>query len=196
MYSNALPHLSLPDDGELVAGGGLKDGWSYLMPSDDTMLYEEVSTAFADELEDHVKEQTEALKNLYLPSSTRGSLLHRKSSNMLEALNASPLSLNETRTNDGINFIVQRGHQVLAFAVLNQEMRLLDIVMVPSAKHTACKALLDAVKVRVKELNSSLFYVELSDKNDLELFKENGCEMNGESMNYGAVLLSCSVDSR
>lgn len=197
MYTNALPHLILPDDMDLVAGGGLKDGWSYLMPSDDTLLYEEVSTAFADELEDHVKEQTEALKNLYLPTAKRGSLLSRRSSVSLEGLDDPVLSLNERNTNDGVNFIVKRGQQVLACAVLNRCLTLSDIVIIPSAKSSACKALLDAVKDRIKQSKSDLFYIELCNVDDLTYFEENGCKMITDEVSNSpptvVIRMSCST---
>jgi hypothetical protein len=196
MSSNALPHLSLPEDMDLVAGGGLKDGWSYLMPSDDSLLYEEVSTAFADELEDHVKEQTEALKNLYLSTSTRGSLLNRRSSVSLEGLDYdSLLNLNEGESEGSrINFVVKRGLQVLACAVLNESLTLCDVVMIPSAKSSACKVLLDAVKIRVKESKSDVFYIEVN-VDDLTFFEENGCKII-EDLSANAprmIRMSCST---
>ena len=52
-------------DGCYIMGGLLKDGWSYLMPSDGC-LDSEVSVAFSDEVAPHVHEQTEALRSLYL----------------------------------------------------------------------------------------------------------------------------------
>ena len=190
MYSNALPHLTMPDDLDIVAGGGLKDGWSYLMPSDDNLLYEEVSSAFADELEVHVREQTEALKNLYLSTSMRGSMLNRRNSVKVDSLDDSFLSLNERKINDGIHFIVKRGLQVLACAVLNENRILSDIVIIPSAKNTACKKLLDAVKGRVKESNFDIFYIELGNIDDVALFEANGCKViEDESSN----LLRCDV---
>ena len=196
MSSNALPHLSLPEDMDLVAGGGLKDGWSYLMPSDDSLLYEEVSTAFADELEDHVKEQTEALKNLYLSTSTRGSLLNRRSSVSLEGIDYdSLLNLNEGESEGSrINFVVKRGLQVLACAVLNESLTLCDVVMIPSAKSSACRVLLDAVKIRVKESKSDVFYIEVN-VDDLTYFEENGCKII-EDLSANAprtIRMSCST---
>lgn len=198
MHSNELPHLNLYDesDRDLVAGGGLKDGWSYLMPSDDTLLYEEVSTAFADELEDHVKEQTEALKNLYLSTSTRGSLLKRRNSVSSECLDSeTSLQLNEGETKSCINFVVKRGLQVIACAALNERLLLSDIVIVPSAKSSACKALLDAVKLRVQKSNSDMFYIELCNIDDMPYFEENGCKIVADESSNSSYMIrmSCST---
>lgn len=60
--TNHTPHLPL----ELKTGGSLKDGWSFLVPDDTHFLEQEVRVAFADELDEHLREQTEALKDLYL----------------------------------------------------------------------------------------------------------------------------------
>ena len=68
MGSNHIPHLDHPDDISLKTGGSLKDGWSFLIPDERHFLDEEVSVAFSDELDNHVREQTEAMKNLYLRS--------------------------------------------------------------------------------------------------------------------------------
>jgi phosphohistidine phosphatase SixA len=95
MSQNATPHLlqlplhcdlkhttdnssrssssSSTNNNSLLSGGSLKDGWSYLMPS---ILEAEVSMAFSDdELEDHVLEQRNALKALYLSSTESEALL-------------------------------------------------------------------------------------------------------------------------
>lgn len=78
MQVNHTPHLNSIEDIHLKTGGSLKDGWSYLMPQDQILLYSEVTSAFADELDDHVKEQTKALRKLYLPRQGSGSLLRQK----------------------------------------------------------------------------------------------------------------------
>lgn len=60
--TNHTPHLPV----ELKTGGSLKDGWSFLVPDDTHFLEQEVRVAFADELDEHLREQTEALRDLYL----------------------------------------------------------------------------------------------------------------------------------
>lgn len=67
LCTNHTPHLD--DDITLKTGGSLKDGWSFLVPDDSHFLEDEVRVAFADELDDHVREQTQALKDLYLKKS-------------------------------------------------------------------------------------------------------------------------------
>ncbi len=69
MQVNQTPHLDKLDDIELKTGGSLKDGLSYLMPQDEMFLYNEVTCSCADELDEHVKEQTLALKNMYLATT-------------------------------------------------------------------------------------------------------------------------------
>mmetsp|Transcript_11525 Transcript_11525/g.14280 ORF Transcript_11525/g.14280 Transcript_11525/m.14280 type:complete len:296 (+) Transcript_11525:975-1862(+) len=66
MHSNHTPHLTQSD---LLTGGSLKDGWSYVMPHDQCILQTQLSITFADEMEDFVKEQTDALKSLYIRRS-------------------------------------------------------------------------------------------------------------------------------
>lgn len=66
MSTNHVPHLSHPDDLALKSGGGLKDGWSYLMPHDHTLSRTEIINFVDDEMDDHIKEQTEAMKSLYI----------------------------------------------------------------------------------------------------------------------------------
>jgi broad specificity phosphatase PhoE/GNAT superfamily N-acetyltransferase len=87
MGSNLTPHLdhlshSNTSALNLKTGGSLKDGWSFIIPADEkTNLRNrdnknkqqqeqehEVTIHFSDELEDHVREQTDAMKHLYLSS--------------------------------------------------------------------------------------------------------------------------------
>ena len=66
MGVNSTPHFAPSEYSQLRTGGSLKDGWSFIVPPDAFVLDAEVSIGFQDELEQHVREQTEALKSLYL----------------------------------------------------------------------------------------------------------------------------------
>jgi broad specificity phosphatase PhoE/N-acetylglutamate synthase-like GNAT family acetyltransferase len=130
MHTNSTPHLQ--NNLSLLTGGGLKDGWSYLMPRDDTMLYEEVTSAFADEHEKHVMEQVGALKNLYVSDKKKGSLLERKNSIVDEKDNK---IIADTSISDKTEmiFVVKRGLQV-AGSVSLRNGELSHMAVRPSAK--------------------------------------------------------------
>ncbi len=133
MSQNNVPHLSGPD-GCFITGGSLKDGWSYLMPSDGC-LDSEVSVAFSDEVAPHVHEQTEALRSLYLSS--------KKTKQTKDKDNTSTV------------IVVKRGLQVIGCASLNEETgRVSDVVVKPSARRSQVgKSLIEAVKNHAKASN-------------------------------------------
>lgn len=109
MHTNSTPHLQ--NNLSLLTGGGLKDGWSYLMPRDDIMLYNEVTSKFADEHEKHVMEQVEALKNLYVSDAKKGSLLKRKTS-VVNEKEGEIIADKSTSDDTEMIFVVKRGLQV------------------------------------------------------------------------------------
>ena len=129
MSSNQVPHLHDSSGECYITGGSLKDGWSYLMPSDKVFLDSEVSFSFADEVQPHIAEQTEALRSLYLSKS------------------ASMDSM--TTRSKGLTVVVKRGLQVVGCASLDEETgRLSDVVVRPSARSDSHvgQSLIDAVK--------------------------------------------------
>lgn len=143
MSHNTLPHLSDPEGSCFITGGSLKDGWSYLMPSDGC-LDSEVSIAFSDEVQPNVQEQTEALRSLYLTKK------------------ASTASNNDTDDDDDddeagteLTIVVKRGLQVVGCAQLNDKTgRLSDVVVRPSARRSQVgRSLIDAVKNHAKKTN-------------------------------------------
>jgi N-acetylglutamate synthase-like GNAT family acetyltransferase len=137
MGHNQTPHIGTHQE-HLRCGGSLKDGWSYLMPNDEFILDQEVSVAFADELESHVIEQTEALKALYL-SSRETDNLHADSDLSIEE---------EVDKNHIKHFIVKRGLQVVGVATYSDRTgRLTDVAVRPSAgQHQVSETLFKAVK--------------------------------------------------
>jgi broad specificity phosphatase PhoE len=170
MSHNATPHFGLDEYRELRSGGSLKDGWSYLVPN--LSLDAEVSVAFCDEddLEDHVKEQAQALKALYLSSRDSRSLGRADSqrsvspsengslSSSSQPPHASPsVSDVETAGRDSVkHFIVKRGMQVVGVAAYSDRTGLVtDVAVRPSAGKHVGMALFDAVKSHSRKLGRS-----------------------------------------
>ncbi len=192
MQTNGTPHLDGINDSHLKTGGSLKDGWSYLMPSDKVLLYEEVTAAFEDELDGHVKEQTNALKNLYLERRGSGSFLIRKDSRNISLDNTSNQTLavshHENKDDDNVNamtFFIQRGLQIAACVTYNTETSLLsDMVVRPSAMNGNIeKTLIDAVICHAKKEGKTEIFIEESSCDDL--CKELGFESTGIAQNNG-----------
>mmetsp|Transcript_8681 Transcript_8681/g.12796 ORF Transcript_8681/g.12796 Transcript_8681/m.12796 type:complete len:521 (+) Transcript_8681:30-1592(+) len=168
MSTNQTPHLDHPDGFFLKTGGSLKDGWSYLVPGDEFTLDAEVSVAFSDEVEEHEREQTEALKSLYL-SGTSDAAPRRRSSLLLECLDGVELDgdgeITATGEEEGSKktFIAKRGLQVVGCATYYPETgRISDVVVRPSAKGCGVgKSLVGAIKSHAKKLGrSGSLYVE------------------------------------
>mmetsp|Transcript_48374 Transcript_48374/g.146090 ORF Transcript_48374/g.146090 Transcript_48374/m.146090 type:complete len:548 (-) Transcript_48374:55-1698(-) len=196
MGCNQTPHLDrLPQDdlAEFKSGGGLKDGWSYLMPDADFLLDAEVDVAFEDELEDHVREQAEAMRELYLgrrkssidddtseifdattnvakdKPSTR---MSRKSSLIAEVEGADSGS----SSGGEVTLVVKRGLQLVGCASLHVESgRLSDLVVRPSAKNTKVgQALVEAAKNRAKQLGGERLVVDATTEESREFYENAG----------------------
>ena len=148
MQTNGTPHLS--HDIRLKTGGGLKDGWSYLMPTDKIMLYEEVKSAFADEHDKHILEQVSALRKLYsCGSRSGGTILNRRSSDVSEKSKSDGNNNRDSDTKDNeFIFVIQRGSQVAGSVVFDEEKsELKDLVVRPSERDgNVGKDLIQAVK--------------------------------------------------
>lgn len=158
MCSNQTPHI-LPDEyAELRTGGSLKDGWSYLVPNDEIILDIEVSVAFSDEvLDEHVKEQKEALKALYLSSQDAERLSPQKNLSVEEDAPPGAAANNESGTADGdVHFVVRRGLQVVGVATYAERSgHLYDVAVRPSARNEVAETLLKSVKDHAKRIGRS-----------------------------------------
>lgn len=176
MGQNSVPHLS--DNPELLSGGSLKDGWSYLVPEDRVVLDMEVSVAFADEIQSHIQEQAEALRGLYL-SSSQSSKMHADKS----------LTVEEQPENDRVkHFIVNRGLQVVGVATYSESTgRLYDIAVRPSASAAVGETLLNAVKEHSRKIGrSGSLYVVPSSQRSRALFEDLGLtEADEETLETG-----------
>jgi N-acetylglutamate synthase-like GNAT family acetyltransferase len=149
MGSNQTPHFQPNQYAELRSGGSLKDGWSYVMPTDEFVMGAEVSVAFSDELEGHVREQTEALKSLYL-SSRESEALASYSTLDVEAETKS-------KKKGELNFIVKRGLQVVGVATYSEATgQLTDLAVAPSTDSEKIgETLMNAVKMHARKLGRS-----------------------------------------
>jgi broad specificity phosphatase PhoE len=169
MATNQTPHIPRTKEyAGLRSGGSLKDGWSYLMPADKFVLNAEVSVAFSDEdMEDHVREQTNALKALYLSSKTTTSTP------------AGDLQVeSEDNTGKQVQFVVKRGLQVVGVATYSEETgQLTDVAIRPSAAASdrIGQTLMDSVRKHARKLgrSTSLVVFPRSDDNR-DLFEGMG----------------------
>jgi len=174
MSVNQTPHLNHTDDIELKTGGGLKDGWSYLMPRNTCLLHGEVSKFFSHELGGHLKEQTDALKNLY---SLRSTYLAKRRNSTSQTIGKDIDAHGHSDKNGcEMTFLVKRGLQVAACIAYNDETGVLsDLVVRPSAKDRDCgKALVDAALTHAKLSGKDKIFV-LVETDDCEYsFKQLG----------------------
>ncbi len=153
MGVNSTPHFAPSEYSKLRTGGSLKDGWSFIVPPDAFVLDAEVSIGFQDELEQHVKEQTEALKSLYL-----GGTSEKDGSS---AAAAGELSVEEVDGKEGghpaVCIVVKRGLQVAGCAWYDESTgRISDLVVRPSARESQVgEALINAVRAHARKLKRS-----------------------------------------
>mmetsp|Transcript_4966 Transcript_4966/g.7824 ORF Transcript_4966/g.7824 Transcript_4966/m.7824 type:complete len:512 (+) Transcript_4966:107-1642(+) len=164
MSQNNMPHLSGPDGGSYITGGYLKDGWSYLMPTDGC-LDSEVSVAFSDEVQPHVQEQTEALRSLYLSKKESTST---SSDNQAKD--------DEDNSGTELTVVVKRGLQVVGCASLNEKTgRLSDVVVRPSARRSQVgHSLIEAVKNHAKQSNIDKIVAQTNTLDQKEFFEKMG----------------------
>jgi len=164
MSQNLVPHLSDPDGSCYITGGSLKDGWSYLMPTDGC-LDSEVSVAFSDEVQPYVQEQTEALRSLYLTKKGSSSTL-------------SDNKTTDTEYNRGaeLTVVVKRGLQVVGCASLNEKTgRVSDVVVRPSARRSQVgKSLIEAVKNHAKQSDIEKIVAHTTATEEKEFFEKMG----------------------
>lgn len=162
MSQNSVPHLSDPDGNCYITGGSLKDGWSYLMPTDGC-LDSELSISFSDEVQPHVQEQTEALRSLYLSK--------KESAN-----NEKQDSSKDDNTGTKLTVIVKRGLQVVGCASLNEKTgRLSDVVVRPSARRSQVgQSLIEAVKEHAKRANIDKIVAQPHDSDGKDFFERMG----------------------
>jgi hypothetical protein len=144
MGTNHTPHIPPHRYGELRSGGTLRDGWSYLVPP---VLDVQVEVIFSDDdLDNHVREQTTALRALY--TSSADALLQggpaitteQQGNQMTESVDgddALEVDEDEQPKNNQTHFIVRRGLQVVGVATYSEDTgQLTDVAIRPSAATT------------------------------------------------------------
>jgi len=153
MNHNQTPHFSHEEYSELRSGGSLKDGWSYLIPDDRVVLNVEVSVAFSDEaLDEHVREQAQALKTLYLSSESSNHTTVETNAKANSELESSE----ERNGSNTKHFIVKRGLQVVGVATYDEQSgHLFDVAVRPSAGKEVSEVLLKSVRDHSKRLGRS-----------------------------------------
>ena len=136
MASNRTPHLPR----SMLTGGGLKDGWSYLMPDDKFVLEQETAVAFSDEVDGHFQEQAEALRTLYLDKKSK----------------------KKTPAEGEVTLVVKRGLQVVGCASFHEPTgRLSDVVVRPSVRGSQVgRALVDSAVAHAKKVGAEELVAE------------------------------------
>ena len=164
MGQNQVSHLSDADGMCYITGGSLKDGWSYLMPTDGCLDSETVM-AFSDEILPHVKEQTEALRSLYLSKKELPSTSVDDKTND-----------DESKTGNELTVVVKRGLQVVGCASLNERTgSLSDIVVRPSARRSQVgQSLIEAVKEHARQSNIDTIVTQPDTLEGKQLLEEMG----------------------
>lgn len=159
----------------------MKDGWSYLVPNDDVVLESEVSIGFSDEpLDEHVREQKEALKSLYLSSLDSHQFHAHKGLTVSE-------EGNDTRN---VHFIVKRGMQVMGVATYCEATgHLFDVAVRPSAQKDVAETLLEAGIDHAKKEGrpGGSLTVKARNTSGTQLFQQMGFRQCGDASDTDVV---------
>lgn len=146
------------------------------MPNDEVVLNAEVSVSFSDEVvEDHVREQKEALKSLYLSSHSAVQLASSaaKDSNLIVEEET-----HQSATSQGneVHFIVQRGLQVVGCATLDsQSGQIYDVAIKPSTQKDVVETLMAKIKDHTRKVGrSGSLLIKPRSAASLELFQHMG----------------------
>lgn len=149
------------------------------MPADKFVLNAEVSVAFSDEdMEDHVREQSAALKALYLSSKTTTTSTPTTPAGDLEVES-------DNNTGKQVQFVVKRGLQVVGVATYSEETgQLTDVAIRPSAASNRIgETLMESVRNHARKLGRSTSLVVLPRSADSrELFEGMGFSEIDENM--------------
>jgi Acetyltransferase (GNAT) domain/Histidine phosphatase superfamily (branch 1) len=155
MHMNSTPHLT--NNSDLLTGGSLKDGWSFLMPHDFNTDCTRVDVVFSDqELDSSVVEQKAALKALYMSSSHDTATIMGNGSNNNNGVKNNNNSNNPDDENYSVeesdngvihHFVVRQGLQVVGVATYAVSTgRVYDVAVRPSAGQSATELLFNAIK--------------------------------------------------
>ena len=143
------------------------------MPNDEFVLNAEVSVAFSDEeMDEHVLEQKDALKALYLSSHGSSQFTAKNSDLIVEE----ETHESTTSKRDEVHFMVQRGLQVIGCATLDcQSGQIYDVAIKPSAQKDVVEALMSKIKDHTRKAGrSGSLLVKPRSGESLELFQQMG----------------------
>ena len=189
MGTNQTPHLNHISDLDLLSGGGLKDGWAYIMPPDKHIMDETGHVELDADMDDHLKEQTGALRNLYACRRQSSDLSTENDKNTLSVQEINGAFIRMNSNGNDISILVKRGLEVVACASLNDQTGLLtDVVVRPSAKKgNAWKILVEeAKKYTLKKLEKKALVIQIETDEEESFYRENGFVLN-ESQQIGLV---------
>ncbi len=177
MGTNQTPHLNHVTDLDLLSGGGLKDGWAYIMPPDKHIMDETGHAELEVDMDDHLKEQTEALKNLYAYRRRSSDLSTEDNKNALSVQEINGAFIRMNSNGNEVSILVKRGLEVVACASLNDQTGFLtDVVVRPSAKKgKAWKILVEEAKqFTLKTLENKVLRVQVDTDEEESFYRENG----------------------
>lgn len=157
------------------------------MPSENH-LDAEVDIAYADEIAPHVKEQTEAMRSLYL---------NRSASNI--PLDESIKSIDRDSSNE-VTIVVKRGLQVVGCASLDEKTGIVhDVVVRPSARRSQVgESLIEAVMKHAKLSKDIDTLIVQPNTDGKELFEKMGFTAvgggeNSDTYSSGVVRMECKL---
>ena len=157
------------------------------MPRDEIMLNQEITSAFADEHETHVMEQVDALKKLYVVDSQRGSLIKRRSAEIMESFDKEERNANKSE----IIFVAKRGSQVAGYITFNEEETLAsDMVVRPSARGGNIEFdLIQSVKQYAIKSKKKEMFLKVCDNSKQFLHKQGFVPLGSETHVYKLTLI-------
>lgn len=149
------------------------------MPSE-IQLDAEVDVAYADEIEPHVKEQTEAMRSLYL---------QRGASNI--PLDDSIKSNANRDSSNEVTIVVKRGLQVVGCASLDETTGIVhDVVIRPSARRSQVgESLIQAVMKHAKLSKDIDTLIVQPSEDGKELFEKMGFTAVDDSNAYSSEVI-------
>jgi len=179
MSTNQTHHL---DNVNLKTGGGLKDGWSYLMPSDNIISHEEVGVSLADELDAHLKAQINILKSFNRDDfGQSGSFI--KSSMEVEEMNS---RISPDLKQSEATFVVKQGMKVIGCASFNIKTSILShFIIKPSMKkniENIQTLLLGAIVDHAKKSGQEKVLAHPENTQEKDIFLKLGFTEDGSNM--------------
>lgn len=147
------------------------------MPSENH-LDAEVDIAYADEIAPHVKEQTDAMRSLYL---------NRRSASNIPLDESVKSAASDRDSSNEVTIVVKRGLQVVGCASLDETTGIVhDVIIRPSArKNQVGESLIEAVMKHARLSKDIDTLIVQPNADGKELFEKMGFTAVGEGVNSG-----------